>query len=293
VEVQPLIDKIGARLPGWKGRLLSSAGRETLVKTVLSSQPIYHMTAFPEQKWLIRKIDRLRRSFLWRGETPDKVYGGHSIINWPTTCRPKEKGGLGVLDLERFARALRLKWLWYQWKHQDRPWNKLDLLVDDRDRELFAASTVVTVGDGRTAKFWTSSWVGGQAPKVIAPALYKKSRRKNLTVQKALEDNRWIAHLIPLITSQEIREYATLWEEVSQTQLDDNIHDNIRWRWTEDGEYTAKSAYCIQFQRTFTKLKLQPIWKANAEPKCRFFAWTLLHKKNPDRKQFDQAELAT
>jgi len=76
VEVQPLIDKIGARLPGWKGRLLSAAGRETLVKTVLSAQPIYHMTVFPEQKWLINRIDRLRRSFLWRGETPEKVYGG-------------------------------------------------------------------------------------------------------------------------------------------------------------------------------------------------------------------------
>jgi hypothetical protein len=114
IEVQPLIDKIGSRLPGWKGRLLSTSGRETLVKTVLSSQPIYHMTAFPEQKWLIRKIDRLRRSFLWRGETPDKVYGGHSLVNWPTTCLPKIKGGLGVLDLERFARALRLRWLWFQ-----------------------------------------------------------------------------------------------------------------------------------------------------------------------------------
>ena len=76
VEVQPLIDKIGARLTGWKGRFLSTAGRETLVKTVLSAQPIYHLAAFPEQKWLIKKIDRLRRSFLWRGETPDKVYGG-------------------------------------------------------------------------------------------------------------------------------------------------------------------------------------------------------------------------
>ena len=76
IDVQPLLDKVGARLLGWKGRFLSQAGRETLVKTVLSSQPIYHMTAFPEQKWLIKKIDRLRRSFLWRGETPDKVYWG-------------------------------------------------------------------------------------------------------------------------------------------------------------------------------------------------------------------------
>jgi len=103
IDVQPLLDKIGARLPGWKGRFLSSAGRETLVKTVLSSQPIYHMTVFPELKWLIKRIDRMRRSFLWRGETPDKVYGGHSIVNWTTSCRPKIKGGLGILDLEHFA----------------------------------------------------------------------------------------------------------------------------------------------------------------------------------------------
>jgi hypothetical protein len=108
-------DKIGAKLPGWKGRLLSTVGRETLVKTVLSSQPIYHLTAFPEQKWLIKRINRLRRNFL-RGETPDKFYGGHSIINWSTTCLPKVKGGLGVLDLEHFARALRLRWLWFQWR---------------------------------------------------------------------------------------------------------------------------------------------------------------------------------
>jgi len=73
VEVQPLIDKIGARLLGRKGRFLSTAGRETLVKTVLSSQLVYHLTAFSEQKWLIKRIDQLRRSFLWRGETPDKI----------------------------------------------------------------------------------------------------------------------------------------------------------------------------------------------------------------------------
>jgi len=70
-----------------------------------------------------------------------------------------------------------------------------------------------------------------------------------------------------------------MWEEVSQIQLVDNTQDNIRWRWTEDGEYSAKSAYCIQFLGTFSKLILQSISKANAEPKCRFFAWTLLHKK--------------
>jgi hypothetical protein len=47
VDFQPLIDKINNRLAGWKGRMLSKAGRETLVKAVLSAQPINHLTIFP------------------------------------------------------------------------------------------------------------------------------------------------------------------------------------------------------------------------------------------------------
>jgi hypothetical protein len=67
------------------------------------------------------------------------------------------KGGLGILDLERFARALRLRWLWFQWQQKERAWNKLELPYGSRDKELFAASTIVTIGDGKFAKFWTSS----------------------------------------------------------------------------------------------------------------------------------------
>jgi len=47
IHVQPLIEKIGQRLPGWKGRLLNWAGRLTLVTSVLSSMLTYHLTIFP------------------------------------------------------------------------------------------------------------------------------------------------------------------------------------------------------------------------------------------------------
>ena len=41
----------------------------------------------------------------------------------------------------------------------------------------------------------------------------------------------------------------------------------------------SKSAYRIQFEGSYIKLWIMPIWKARAEPICRFFTWTLLHKK--------------
>lgn len=279
IDGHPLLDKIGARLLWWKGRFLSSAGRETLVKTVLSSQPIYHMTVFLELKWLIKKIDRMRRSFLWRGETPDKDYGGHSLVNWPTSCLPKIKGGLGILELERFAHALRLCWLWLQWHNKEIAWNKLELPCDARDRDLFAASTVVTLGDSKTAKFWTSSWAQGKTLNNLAATLLRKAKRKNIRVQMALQENKWISHITSIQTAVEIHKYVLLWALVQQIELEDKREDSIVWRWTEDGEYTSKSAYRIQFQGTFCKLRIIPIWKAKAEPKCRFFAWTLLHKK--------------
>lgn len=196
---------------------------------------------------------------MWRGETPDKVYGGHSLVNWPMTSRPKTKGGLGILDLERFSRTLRLRWLWFQWKHKDHAWNRLELPCDSRDRELFAASTVVTVGDGRTARFWTSSWIDWMTAKSLAPSLFQKATRKKISVQMALQDNRWISHILPIQTAQEIQEYVILWEKVHGVTLQENNDDSIRWRWTDDGEYTTKSAYQIQFEGSFSKLRLTPI----------------------------------
>jgi hypothetical protein len=127
-----------------------------LMKSVLTSQPIYHLTVFPMQKWLLRQIDKMRRSFLWKREEPEKFSGGHCLVNWMTTCAPRDLGGLGILDLERFARALRLRWLWTRWQHTEQPWTGLDISCDNTDRDLFSASTIVAVGRGDKASFWHS-----------------------------------------------------------------------------------------------------------------------------------------
>ena len=81
-------------------------------------------------------------------------------------------------------------------------------------------------------------------------------------VQKALQDNKWIEHISTVFSPTELHEYVLLWNAVQQVQLDESREDSIVWYWTTNGEYTTKSAYRIQFQGTFSKLKLTPVWRA-------------------------------
>jgi hypothetical protein len=67
------------------------------------------------------------------------VSGDKCKANWAKVCRPKGMGGLGILDLERFARALHLRWLWQEWMAPEKPSVGLETPNDSTDRHLFNA----------------------------------------------------------------------------------------------------------------------------------------------------------
>jgi hypothetical protein len=119
VDFQPLIDSAKGKLSAWSGRNLTQAGRLTLTKSVLSFQPVYFLTALRPSKEILEDFEKLRRRFLWAGDK--QLSGGKCKVNWTQTCLPKESGGLGIPNLEKFARALRLRWLWHHWVSPDKP----------------------------------------------------------------------------------------------------------------------------------------------------------------------------
>mgnify|MGYP000919645200 FL=1 len=108
-----------------------------------------------------------------------KTTGAKCKVNWKIVYRPKEYGGLGVLNTEKFSRALRLRWLWYEWKEPHKPWVGFGNPCTAEDLEFFYASTTITVGDGAKMPFWGSPWLLGRKPKDIAPLIYEASRIKN------------------------------------------------------------------------------------------------------------------
>jgi len=90
-----------------------------------------------------------------------------------------------------FSRALRLRWLWYEWTDRDRPWIGGQIPVNEVGKQLFRACTKVHIGNGAKAKFWESCWLDGKAPRDVAPSLYKLAWRKNLTVKEQMINQSW------------------------------------------------------------------------------------------------------
>ncbi|KQJ93107.1 hypothetical protein BRADI_3g02782v3 [Brachypodium distachyon] len=55
--------------------------------------------------------------------------------------------------------------------------------------------------------------------------------------------------------------------------------DSISWKWTPSGSYTAASAYFTQFYGSFPPFLVTKVWKAHAEPECKYFALTIVHRR--------------
>jgi hypothetical protein len=67
----------------------------------------------------------------------NEFHGGKCKVAWVTVAKPVLFGGFGFVDLEKFSRALRLRWLWFEWTNLERPWNRMALPVNSMDLTLF------------------------------------------------------------------------------------------------------------------------------------------------------------
>ena len=88
------------RLALWKRRYISKDGRQTLIKSTLSSLPIYSMFLFVIPKRMVAKLEKIQRDFLLGRE--DLVQKPH-FVNWLIVCMEKQKGGVWVLKAFLFS----------------------------------------------------------------------------------------------------------------------------------------------------------------------------------------------
>jgi hypothetical protein len=102
-------DRIWKRINSWRGRALSKAGKEVMIKSVLQSIPSYVMSVYLLPEATIKEIERMINSFWWGGGTNN---GGIKWLAWDRMAYPKEHGGLGFRNLHLFNLAMVAKRGW-------------------------------------------------------------------------------------------------------------------------------------------------------------------------------------
>ena len=82
---------------------ISKGGGANLIRSTLSSLPIYYMSIFHLLGVFRSKLNHIQRNFLWGGGHLEKK---PHLVKWATIYLSKENGGLGVKYLGRLNKAL-------------------------------------------------------------------------------------------------------------------------------------------------------------------------------------------
>jgi hypothetical protein len=104
-----LTEKVGHRVDPWQGLFLASAGRLELTNSCLSSLLMFAMGIYLLHEATHAEMNKSRARFFWEGAGNKRKY---HMVDWATVCKPKELGGLGILNTKLMNIALMLKWIW-------------------------------------------------------------------------------------------------------------------------------------------------------------------------------------
>ena len=97
-------ERLRKRLSIWKRQYISKGGRMTLIRSTLSSMPIYCMSLFQMPRSVSLRLERIQIDFIWGGGTLER-----NLVEWSIVGSDKRKGGLGVRNLALLNKVLLCK----------------------------------------------------------------------------------------------------------------------------------------------------------------------------------------
>nr|GEW75572.1 RNA-directed DNA polymerase, eukaryota, reverse transcriptase zinc-binding domain protein [Tanacetum cinerariifolium] len=200
-----ILDKVKSRLSKWKLKTLSIGGHLTLLKSVLGSIPIFHMSIFRVPSKVLQVLESIRGQF----------FNGHDMgsnkatwVKWNSVLTDKNHEGLRVSSLYALNRGLMLKWVWKFL------WTKVITAIHGVNGNLYSECKMggrscwlsvvneirvlqikrvdifkflkLRLGNGDMIKFWLDNWYEGGILKHILPRLYALENEKEVTVSSKL-----------------------------------------------------------------------------------------------------------
>ncbi|XP_042479723.1 uncharacterized protein LOC122060672 [Macadamia integrifolia] len=244
----PVMDKVKGRLAGWKGNLLSLAGRTELVRSAIAGIPNHSFAIYWWPTSLLATIERWMRNFIWTGgiEFAKKI-----TIKWDALCKPKEEGGLGIRRLKDTNKAMLCKLVW-RIKHEKTVANsflKARFIKNDGSLKKGVSSSIVSgvkkvwsfveenqrwiIGNGNLVNFWKDKWWGPKSVLEELQIMDLTALRFNAKVGDFIRGGEWVFREVSLV------ELIRIFDKLKRIKIPSA---NIWWernRRRHDNEYRA------------------------------------------------------
>ncbi|GJW27992.1 RNA-directed DNA polymerase, eukaryota [Tanacetum coccineum] len=305
---EDIVDRVRRRLSKWKMKMLSIGGRLTLIKSVLGSMPIFHMSMFKVPTGILRILESIRGKFFNGHETYCKKA---SWVQWNKVLAPKVIGGLGISSLYALNRGLLFKWVWRFFAHESTLWSRVVKAIHGDDGNIDGVSrkgvntcwtSIINevkvlankginlmsfmqkkMGNGLSTLFWEDGWCEGGKFKERFPRAYALENLKRITVGSKLTQP-CLTHSFRRIPRGGLEESQV--EELSkvvQTVELNNSQDKWSWSLNTVGEYTVASARYLIDVRLLPKGELKTRWIRYVPIKVNTFAWKVMTNSIPTR----------
>ncbi|XP_028085076.1 uncharacterized protein LOC114286179 [Camellia sinensis] len=250
---KPVLDKVRAKLAGWKRRTLSFVSRMP--------------------NGVFREIERLQAAFIWGGnDLKRKVH----LVTWANVTKSREYGGLGIRRIKDVNSSLLLKSWWKFGKETD------IIIVAKHHQQLvefYVEKFQLRIGNRKRIKFWHDCWLGSRCLKAEFPRLFSLSIDKGGSLfnfydrRSSLEE--W---------NLNFRRNLYDWEKAEVNRLvvvlkDDpylriNVEDCATWNGSACGSLKASVLYKFSDSFFGPYLTLSKfVWNTVFPPKVQFFGW--------------------
>ena len=290
-------ERFRKRLSSWKRQYISKGGRLTLIRSTLSSLPIYFLSLFRMPKSVCARLEKIQRDFLWGGGNLDRK---PHLVNWKTVCLEKSRVGLGVRGLSVMNQALLCKWCWRFANERDSLWRMVistkfgeeaggwhtrdirggfgtGVWKDIKKEWLIFSQNAIPSGNGRRLGFWKDPWCDETVLSQAFPALFNLAAQKDARVAEVWDSSEEVGVWSPVF----LRPFND-WEldEVERFFL--FLH-NKKVRSVQEDRLLLKDSISDGFsvRHMYRKLMFSPpfdfpsksIWNPIVPPKLGFFAW--------------------
>ncbi|GJZ76970.1 RNA-directed DNA polymerase, eukaryota, reverse transcriptase zinc-binding domain protein [Tanacetum coccineum] len=293
-----IVNNILTRLSKWKLKTLSIGGRLTLLKSVLGSLPIYHMSLFKVPAKVLLNMESIRCHFFngieHNGKKP-------IWVKWNKVLASKEKGGLGVSSFYALNRALLFKWVWRFCTQQSALWTKiikgihgedgkigkhvrshhpslwLDIVKEVQHIQRQGTDLMGFIhrkmGNGVDIRFWEDKWRGDNTFQSDFPRMYALETQKNISVALKLSHDDLLCSFrrAPRAGAEELQ-YIQLVKIMEGITLFDS---KDRWRWSLEGcgEFTVASVRNLLDANSLPVVSSKTRWIKAVPIKVNIHAW--------------------